>query len=111
MVWLLAINQLQMQVAARFVGESLKEFPRQTEAKSTRHILIFLGFAHAFEPELVQPTPYKVGATAEIDDTSCEAFIHRDMSLTPKRVARVETGAVTANPFLVAKGLNKGLPQ
>src|SRR5205823_13712223 len=38
-VRLAAIKQLQMQVAARFVGESLKKLLRQPEPERTRHVL------------------------------------------------------------------------
>ena len=49
--------------------------------------------------------------SAKINDAAGEAFIHRHVSLTRKRIFWMKAGAVTAKAALVAQGDGEGLPQ
>ena len=43
-MWFASIQQFEMQIAARLIGEALKKLPGETKSKRRRHILIlFLG--------------------------------------------------------------------
>lgn len=111
MVGFFAVKQFQMQVAAGLVGEALEEFTCQAEAKRARHVLKFFFFADALKSKFVQPTPNEVRPAAEIDDASCEAFIHRHEALPGQWIARVEPGSISAQTFLVPERLCEGLAQ
>ena len=61
--------------------------------------------------QVAHSTPDQKRPTAEIDYASREAFIHRHITFAGKRIPRVETGAIAANPFLVAERFQEGLAQ
>lgn len=107
---LIAIQKLQMQIATRFIRESLEEFSRQTKPEGARHVLTFLGFQH-FVLKRVQTAPDKERSTAEIDNASCEAFIHGHVGFTGERIARIKSRPVAADAFFGAQRFAKGLPQ
>jgi hypothetical protein len=60
---------------------------------------------------LVQPTPHQVRTSAQIDNAPREAFIHRHIRFSGKRIARVESGSVSADAFFVAERLPKSRSQ
>src|SRR5438876_11665298 len=98
MVRFLSVEQLQMQRAARRIGEPLKEFSRQAEAKRARHVLALFRRADSLELQLVQSAPYEVRPAAEIDNTSRQAFVHRHIGFPGEGIARIEPCSVATNP-------------
>ena len=59
-----------MQVAARLIGKSLEEFPRQSKPEGARHVLPLFGGADVLILHFIQTTPNKAGSAAEIDDAA-----------------------------------------
>src|SRR2546425_2185666 len=105
------VKQFQMQVATRFVGETLKKLLRRAEAKRRRHILLFFFRRNSLETKCVHSAPDKKRASAEIDNAPGQAFIHRHVSLAAERIPRVKAGPVSANPFLITQRLQERLSQ
>ena len=108
-VWFAAVEQLQMQVAPRFVGKCLKKLLRQPEPKGRRHVLVSLRGTNLLWGQIIQSAPDQIRPAAEIDDASRQAFIHRQVGFAREGISRIETRAVAANPFLVAQRLQKRL--
>ena len=111
MVRFLAVKQFQMQVAARFIGEALKELARQAETKCARHVLLLFFARDAFEIEFVQTTPNEVRPAAEIDDASREAFVHRHKAFAAQGAPRIESGSISAQTSFVAEPFCEGLAE
>ena len=111
MVRLLPIEKLQMEIAPCFIGESLEEFPGQTEAERRRHILVLLFERHLAHRLVIESAVDQIGTPAKIDHAADEALIHRQISLSCKGVARIKTGAVAAQPGLIAESFQKCLTQ
>src|SRR5262249_10912860 len=111
MVWLISIQQFQVEVASRFVGECLKEFASQAETKCTRHILFLLGRTDSLEGQLIQTPPDQVRSTAEINDTPSQTFIHGHVGLAGKGVTRVESCPVPPDSLFIPQSVPKSLPQ
>ena len=111
MVRFIAIKQFKMKIAARFVGKSLKELPRQTETKGARHILISFGFREALVSQSLQSAPDQIGPSTEINHTARQAFVHGHIRLTRKRILWMKTCAVTPDALFIAQCLRKGLSQ
>jgi len=108
---LVAVEQLQMQVAARLVGETLEKLACQAEAERTGHILIPLALCDRLLCKLIQTTPDQMRPAAEVDDTTSQTFIHGHVGFAGKWVLGMKTGAVAANALLVAERPRKCLSQ
>lgn len=52
-VRLVAVEEFEVKITAGFVGEALKKFPRQAEAKGAGGILLFLRIRNFFEAKLI----------------------------------------------------------
>jgi hypothetical protein len=100
-----------MQIAARLIGESLKELPRQSETKSTRHVLILFPLSDAFLGESVQSTPDEKRPPAEIRDASRQTFVHRNEGFAREWISWIEAGSVAANSSFVTQCACKRLTQ
>src|SRR5258707_12132980 len=111
MVRFAPVEQLQMQVATGFVRKPLEEFPRQAKAKGAGHVLRFIRLADLSVGQFIQTAPDQARSPAEIDDAAGEALIHWQIGFPGKRIARVEPGAVAANPPFLPQRLEKSLPQ
>ena len=107
---LVAVEQFQVQVAARFVGETLEKFPREAETKPAGDVLMLFRIGD-FLGEFVQPAPDEEWPAAEIHDAAGETFIHRHIGFAGEWVFRVETVAIAADAALVAEGGGDGLPE
>src|SRR5439155_2545934 len=108
-VWFVPVEQFQMEVAARFVGEALEKFPRQPEAKCARHVLLLFRCAEAFELQFVQTTPNQMWSSAEINDASRQTFIHGHISFAGGGMSRIKACAVPANASLLSESRMKRL--
>src|ERR1700754_1068892 len=82
MMRFIAVKQLQMQIAAAFIGKSLKELPGEAKAELARGILVFGCFSKGLIGFIIQSPPNEKGTAAEIDHAASEAFIHGHISLT-----------------------------
>jgi hypothetical protein len=107
----IAVKQFEVEVAAGFVGEALKEFAGEAEAEGAGQILIFFRIADFFLGKTVQSPPDEVRAAAEIDDATGEAFIHGDVGFAGKGVLGVKAMAVAAEAAFITQGLGKGLTE
>lgn len=99
-----------MEVAARFICESLKEFSRQSKPKLARHVLQLFGIGD-FRRHFVQAAPNEVGPAAEIDNAAGQTFIHRHIGLALEYFLRIERKSIAPDPFFVAHRLLKGLAE
>lgn len=111
MVRLLTIEKLQMKIAPRFVGKCLEKLPGQTEAERGGHILILLLERHLAHRLVIQAAVDQIGPPAKIDHATDQAFIHWQISLSGKGVARIKTGAVAAKTGLIAESFQERLTQ
>lgn len=111
MVRFLPIEKLQMEIAPCFIGESLEEFPGQTEAERRRHILVLLFERHLTHGLVIQTAVDQIGTPAKINDAANETLIHRQISLSGKGIARIKTGAVAAQPSLITESRQERLTQ
>jgi hypothetical protein len=105
MMRLIAIKQLQVQIATGFIGKSLEKLTRQAKSKLAGGILAFFRPAEFLIGKIVQSPPNQVRSPAEIHHAARQAFVHRDVSFGGKRILRVKTVAIAANPFFVSQGL------
>ena len=71
----------------------------------------FQGVAELLIGKIVQPAPDEVGAAAEINDATGEAFVHGDVGFAGEGISGVKTVSVTANAAFVAQGLHESLAE
>src|SRR5579862_2291240 len=109
MVWLVSVEQFQVQITSSFIGKCLEKLSRQAEPESTGHILGFLLFGNVFIRERIQAAPDKVRSPAKIDDASDEAFVHGNMGFPRERITRVKSGSIAPDSLLGAQGLQERL--
>src|SRR5690242_16583098 len=100
-----------MQIATSLIGKSLKKFPRESKSEGTGHVLAFIHHGHLLLSQLIKPTPDQIRSSAKIYNAPRQTFIHRHKCLRAKRIARVESGAITANPLFIPQSLRKRLSQ
>src|SRR5256885_1797053 len=98
---LFPVNQLQMQITPRFIGKSLKKFPRQTKPERARHVLSLSRLAELLEREFVKSPPNQIRPPSKIYHASCQTFIHRHIRLTRERIPRIKPRPISANPPLI----------
>ena len=106
-----AVKQLQVKIAAGFIGEGLKKLPGQPKAECAGLVLLPFGLGEVLVGISIQSTPDELRPSAKINHTAREAFIHRHVSFPRERILRVKASAVAAETFLVAERLDKRLPQ
>src|SRR5207249_2226151 len=106
-----SVKQFQVQVAAGFVGEALKEFAGETKSECAGHILLLFRLTDRFISQFVQAAPDQVWTATEIYDATRQAFIHRNVSLGREGVARVEARPVAPEAFFVAQSLHESLTE
>ena len=114
MVRFIPIQQFEMKIAPRFVGEALEKLAGEAETKRGGHILLFLDGCKLLVGKLVQPAPDKEGPAAEVDNTTSKGFVHGDegFALAGMRCAvSVKAGAVAANARFGAERFAEGLPE
>ena len=111
MVGLIPVEQLHMQIAPGFVGETLKELASQAKAECGGHILSFFSLTDRFVGQITQSPPNQERPAAEIDHAPCQAFIHRHVGLAGEGVPRVEARAVATDALFVAQRLEEGLAE
>src|SRR2546426_605928 len=100
-----------MQIAPGLVGEALKKLPSKSESKCTGHVLLFFRLTDLFVRHFIQSTPDQVRPSAEIDHTTRQAFVHRHIGFSSKRVSGMKPCPVPSKSLLVSKCFGKGLPQ
>src|SRR6267154_6514631 len=111
MMRLLTVKQFEMQIAPRFVGETLKKLARESEPEGTGHVLSLFSGGNTPIRQAVQPAPNQVGASAEINNTPRQTLVHWHVGFARKRVPRVEASPVAANALLIAEGMGDCLAQ
>src|SRR6266576_4975695 len=104
-----AVEQLQVKIAAGLVGETLKKLPSEAEPERGRHVLPLLRFAELAVGKASQTAPDQMRPAAEINHAPRQAFIHRHEGLAGEWIARVKSRAVTAKPALVPQRLDERL--
>src|SRR5882724_3539305 len=108
---LVAVKQFEMQIAARFVRESLKKFFREAKTKCARSVLIFFNFGNFLLRKFVQSAPDKMWSSAKIHDATREAFVHRHISFSGERIFWIKSKPVTTNSLFVAERSHKCLSE
>jgi len=108
---LVTVKQFQMQIAAGLVGEALEKFARQPEPERAGNVLVFFRPGDFLLRKVVQPAPDEVRPPAEIHHAAREAFIHRHIGFTGKRIFWMEAVAVTTNAAFVAERGGEGLSE
>ena len=108
---LAAIEQFQMQVATRLLGEALEELARQTEPERARHVLPPLALGDALERQMVQAAPDQNRPAAEIHDASRQTFIHRNKRLAGPGIEWMKAGSIAPDSLLVSQRLAHRLPE
>src|SRR5439155_15496189 len=103
-------KQFQVQIASRFIGETLEEFAGQPKTKSARHVLVLFRLADRLVSHLVQSPPNQMRSPAEIHHAPGQAFIHGHVGFPREWIAWIETRAISTNAFFLAERLLEGLP-
>jgi hypothetical protein len=105
------IQQLQMEVALRLVGEPLEELPRQPKPEGRRHVLVLVLDRDAALGMMVHSFPDQIGSPAEIDHAPRQALVHRHVGLTREGIPRIEARSVPPQAPLVPQRFPECLPQ
>ncbi len=105
------VQQLQMQVALRLVGEPLEELPRQPKPEGRRHVLVLVLDRNPALGMMVHSFPDQVGSPAEIDNAPRQALIHRHVGLTREGIPRIKARAVPPQAPLVPERFTERLTQ
>src|SRR5689334_10193011 len=111
MVWLIPIQQFEVQVAPGLVRESLEKLSSQAKTECRRHILTFFLRRQRSVSLRIQAPPNQERSSAKIDHATRQAFIHGHVRLAREWVSRIKTRAVSPNPRFVSQRLDNSLPQ
>src|SRR5688572_18639268 len=119
MVRLFTIQQFEVKITTRFIGEPLEKLPRQAKSKRRGHILFSLGSRKLLIGKLVQAAPNQIRAPAEIDHATRQCFIHWDVSFglhacwmrIPTCAISVKASSISANSSFLTECLAKRLPK
>jgi hypothetical protein len=98
-----------VKIAAGCIGKPLKEFPGQAESERAGHILDFLSLTETPKSQRVQAAPNQKGASAEVDDATGQAFIHRHVCFAGEWITGVKSCAVAPDTPFVSQRLQEGL--
>src|SRR6266436_6373347 len=60
--------------------------------KGLEHVLGLFGRGHPLVRKAIQPAPYQIGASAEINHTPRQALVHGNVGLSGEWVSRIESG-------------------